>query len=267
VIRLALRVRPDEAELVLAELLELAPNGVEESESGGFVEYAIYGAPGELPELPALRAAAGEALVEVETTEVSDDWFDGWREFHRPLVVAERLCVRPPWADPAPGLLDVVIDPGRAFGTGAHDSTRLCLELLVALEPGGALADLGCGSGVLGIAAARLGWSPVTCLDHEPESVAAARANAEANGVGLDVRRWDLRSEPPPRAETVTANLLRPLLLRLAEALEAPPRRLIASGLLVAEADEVAGAFGAAGLRERERRSAGDWSALLLEAG
>src|SRR5947207_2398002 len=91
----------------------------------------------------------------------------------------------------ADGLAEVVIDPGQAFGTGGHATTRLCLELLLTLEPGGAVVDVGCGSGVLAISAAKLGWSPLTALDHDPAAVEAARANAAVNGVALDVRRWD----------------------------------------------------------------------------
>nr|MBA3328229.1 50S ribosomal protein L11 methyltransferase [Solirubrobacterales bacterium] len=159
-IRLALRVERADAEVALAELLELAPGGVEEIDRGATIEYAVYGAAGELPALPDLRAAAGEALVEITTTEVADDWPQRWRDFHRPVTIGGRLHVRPPWADPPqdPGVHDIVVDPGQAFGTGAHDTTRLCLELLLELEPGGAAVDLGCGSGVLAIAAARLGW-------------------------------------------------------------------------------------------------------------
>jgi ribosomal protein L11 methyltransferase len=266
VIRLALRVRRDEAELVLAELLELAPNGVEETDCGEVVEFAVYGAPGELPALPALRAAAGEAFVEVESEEIPDDWYDGWREFHRPVVVGERLRVRPPW-EPAAGeedLIDVAIDPGMAFGTGAHPTTRMCLELLLELAPGGAFADLGCGSGVLAIAAAKLGWAPVVALDHEVTAVEAAAANARANGVELEVRRWDLRAEPAPTAPTIAANLLRPLLLELARALGEGPTQLVAGGLLAEEADEVAAAFAARGLGQAARRTQGDWAAILL---
>lgn len=265
-IRLAVRVRRAQAEVVLAELLELAPQGVEERDDGDTVEYAVYGAPGELPELPDLRAAAGEALVEVATTEVADDWAQAWRRFHRPVLVAGRLHVRPPWAPGCerPGVQDVVIDPGQAFGTGAHHTTRLCLELLLELEPGGALADLGCGSGVLAIAAAKLGWAPVLALDHDPDSVGAARANAAANGIELDARRWDLRREPPPSADTVLANLLGPLLLELARRLEHQPRALIASGLLREQADEVSAAFAAGGLVEHARPQAGEWAALLM---
>ena len=267
-IRLAVRVGDEHAELVLAELLELAPNGVEEvSLPGGLTEYAVYGAPGELPALPDLRAAAGAGLVEIATSEVADDWAERWRQFHRPLVLGERLTVRPPW-EPSGGAggthLDVVIDPGQAFGTGAHATTRLCLELLLEVEPGGSLIDLGCGSGVLAITAAQLGYSPVLALDNDPLAVQATAANAAANGVELEVRRFDLRDEVLPAARTVLANLLRPLLLALCGRIEAVPGRLIASGLLREECSEVAAAFAGHGLREVTRRELGEWAVLLL---
>ncbi len=271
-IRLAVRVAAEQAELVLAELLELAPSGVEEAAPApGIVEYAVYGAPGELPELPDLRAAAGGALVEIRTTEVEDDWADRWREFHRPVRIGDRLTVRPPWEPPADTELQLIIDPARAFGTGAHATTRLCLELLLALAPGGPLLDLGCGSGVLAIAAAKLGWSPVLAVDFDPLSVEATVANAGVNGVQLAAEHFDLRAgDPPPSAPTVTANLLRPLLLMLAGTLGAAgpsalPERLIASGLLAGETDEVAAAFAAIGMHEARRLADGDWAALLLE--
>lgn len=275
-IRLALRVRREYAEVVLAELLELAPSGVEEREleGGELIEYAVYGPPGELPALPELRAAAGGALVEVLTEEIADDWHERWKDFHRPVIVdggSRGLRIRPPWerCDPRPGVEEIVIDPGQAFGTGGHETTRLCLELLLELEPGGALVDLGCGSGVLAIAAARLGWDPVIAVDHERESVAATADNAGANAVTVDARRLDLlRDGPPPCAPTVLANLLRPLLLSVADrgfAVGERPQALIASGLLRAEADEVATAFEhRLGLSEAGRRQAGDWAALLL---
>jgi ribosomal protein L11 methyltransferase len=268
VIRLALRVRREDAEVALAELLPLAPGGVEEVDLGDRVEYAVYGAPGELPDLPAVEAAVGGALVEVVTAEVADDWHERWRAFHRPVDFgpAHPIRVRAPWHEPRAG--DVVIDPGQAFGTGAHDTTRLCLELLLGLEPGGALVDAGCGSGVLAIAAARLGWAPVLALDFDPEAVRATRENARVNGVEVEPRRHDLlRDGPCPSAPTVVANLLRPLLLRVArDGWDGPPpRTLVVSGLLRHEADEVAAAF--APLREAGRREGGDWAAVLLRAG
>lgn len=267
-IRLAIRVRRADAELVLAELLTLAPSGVEEVEvSEGVVEYAVYGPPGELPSLPDVRVAAGGALVEVTTSEVADDWAERWRSFHRPLVLGERLVVRPPWCAPIPGAaVDLVIDPGRAFGTGAHATTRLCLELLLDLPAAGDALDLGCGSGVLAIAAARLGWAPVLALDHDPLAVEAARENARVNGVPIEVRRHDLRQSVVPGAALVLANLLRPLLLAWAGSIAEPPGLVIASGLLAEEADEVARAFASHGLDERDRRAHGEWAALLLSA-
>ena len=280
-IRLALRVRREDAEVALAELLELAPSGVEEREldGGAVIEYAVYGAPGELPALPELRAAAGGALVEVVTEEIPDDWHERWKAFHRPVDVPPGsrggvgLRVRPPWEPaldtPGQAVEELVIDPGQAFGTGAHHTTRLCLELLLELEPGGACVDVGCGSGVLAIAASRLGWSPVVGVDHEAESVAATGENAHANGVAVEARVFDLLFDgPAPGAPTVLANLLRPLLLTVARtgfAGGVVPDALIASGLLAEEADEVAAAFAATmGLRESDRRHGGEWAALLL---
>ena len=305
-IRLAVRVARAQAELVLAELLELSPSGVQEIDDGEVVEYAIYGAPGELPALPDVRAAAGPALVQVSTQQLADDWAQRWREFHRPLVLGRRLTVRPPWEAPTGTAIDIVIDPGEAFGTGAHATTRLCLELMLEVAPGdpdaaaraegawvapdrteclerertrrfdhranaatqaaaGGFVDLGCGSGVLAVTAAKLGFSPVLAVDNDPASVRVAIRNARVNGVDVQVARLDLRSEPVAPAPTIAANLLGPLLIAWAPL--APPqcRRVIASGLLVHEANAVSDAFAAHGLGEVTRRARGEWAALLLE--
>jgi ribosomal protein L11 methyltransferase len=250
---------------VLAALLELAPAGVEEIDGRGFVEYAVYGAPGELPALPEGEAEIAGTRVWVQGREVPDDWAERWKRFHVPVLVGGRIWVRPPWAEEAirPGVLDLVIDPGRAFGTGSHPTTRLCLELLLELEPSGSLADLGCGSGVLAIAAARLGFEPVAAVDSDAGAVEATAANARANGVALDrVERLNLREKAPQEADVVTANLMRPLLLRVADLMPERPRALIASGLLEDEADEVAAAFDS--LAERQRLVDRGWAALLL---
>ena len=271
-IRLAVRCRPELAERVLAELTELAPGGVEEERGRGYVEYAVYGPPGELPAVPDLEAAAGEGLVEIRSTEVPDDWAERWQDFHQPVLVGERLWVRPSWeAEPAPpGSVDVVVDPGNAFGTGAHATTRLCLELFLELAgrgASGAAADWGTGSGVLAIAAAKLGFSPVLACDHERAALDAAAANAAANGVELDTQRVNLREQAPPLAPTVVANLTAPVLLAVAESLtreRGTIESLICSGLLEDEVDEVAEALGGAGLHRLETRRSGEWTALLM---
>lgn len=270
-IRLAVRCEPGYAEQVMANLLELAPNGLEEERGPDWVEFAIYGPPGEVPELGELQAAAGGALVDVTTTSVPDDWADRWADFHRPIEVAGRIGVRPSWWDPREGLIDVVVDPGRAFGTGAHPTTRLCLALLVELEEAGRasgpIADWGTGSGVLAIAAAKLGWGPVTGCDREEASLETAQANAEANGVDLALERIDVREQAPPVAPTVLANLTGSLLQDCARHLENAPERpstLVGSGMLQREIDEVGRAFAPAGLQEARRIAQHEWGALLL---
>jgi ribosomal protein L11 methyltransferase len=298
VIRLAVRVRPEQAEIVLAELLEIAPSGLEEVRTeDGAIEFAIYGPPGEIPSLPALEAAAGEALVEVSTTEIADDWPARWKRFHRPILIrppdslsrAQKggrvppfaLRVRPPWEAPgsrhADGVEDIVIDPGQAFGTGAHASTQLCLQLLLGLAASGTrgpFLDVGTGSGVLAIAAARLGFSPVVGLDHDRDSVDAARLNVAANRVCVNVRRFDLRSRPlAPIAEegdrasstVVAANLLLPLLLELARQMAFTPPHLLAGGLLREQVAEVADTFGVRhGMSVQATLEQGEWAALWL---
>jgi ribosomal protein L11 methyltransferase len=252
---------------VLAALLEIAPAGLEQVDGEDFVEFALYGSPGELPTFPEGEAEFGGVHVQVRGEEVPDDWEERWKRFHVPVLVGGKLWVRPPWEEPAvrPGVIEVVIDPGRAFGTGTHPTTRLCLELMLDLDARGSFADLGCGSGVLAIAAAKLGFGPVAGYDSDRLAIEATNLNARDNGVVLDsVERFDLRAGPPPTGDTVAANLMRPLLLRLAELMEERPPVLIASGLLDHEADEVAAAF--APLVERRRLSLKGWSALLLAA-
>jgi ribosomal protein L11 methyltransferase len=288
-IRLAVRCSSELADLVLAELTVLAPNGVEEERGPGYVEYAIYGGEGELPDLGGdLDAVVGEGRIEVSSTEIPDDWADRWRDFHKPLLVGDRLCLRPSWEPPREGTIDVVVDPGQAFGTGAHPTTRLCLEYLLELaaagEATGPLTDLGTGSGVLAIAASKLGWDPVSGYDHEAAAIEASAANASINAVQLTLDQVNLRESLPPLAPTVVANMTSPILKAVAAQLSADegpgvsrrnlqsvteghPRSLttlICSGILPQELNEVAAAFGGAGLTESDRRVKGDWAALLL---
>jgi len=170
--------------------------------------------------------------------------------------VVGRFWIGPPWEDAPAETQAIVIDPGRAFGTGAHATTRLTLELLQVLEPT-SLLDVGCGSGVLAIAAAKLGFAPVVGLDVDEAAVEATRVNAAANGVRLEARLADALTDDLPAAEAAVANVALDVVERLAPRLKA--RRLVASGYL--ERDEPH----PNGWRRVDRRVADGWAADLFE--
>jgi ribosomal protein L11 methyltransferase len=195
---LAVIVPAERAEEARAVMVELFPAGFEERELGAVVELAAY-AGGESEAL--LREAFGSVRVD----EVEPGWEERWRDFHRGVRVGE-LWVGPPWEKPPAGARAVVIDPGQAFGTGSHPTTRLCLELLADL-PCSSLLDVGCGSGVLAIAAAKLGFSPVRAIDSDLLAVAATAANARLNGVEVEVAELDALAGELPDADIVLANL------------------------------------------------------------
>jgi ribosomal protein L11 methyltransferase len=152
--------------------------------------------------------------------------------------------------------MPLVIDPGRAFGTGAHATTRLCVELVAEIPPGGVL-DLGCGSGVVAIAAALLGHAPVIAVDVDPAAVDATLRNAAANAVRVDTRELDVTAAPLPHADVVVANISLSLVETVLARVDAP--LVVASGYL--ERDEPkAGPY-----RRRERRTLDGWAADVLE--
>jgi ribosomal protein L11 methyltransferase len=225
-----------EPELVL--LLHIFPEGVEELD-GAFAVYA--------DEQP-----LGFDVVAAE--DVEEGWADAWREFHHGVAVG-RLWIGPPWEEPASGLLPVVIDPGRAFGTGAHPTTRLTLELLQELEPG-TLLDVGCGSGVLSIAAAKLGFAPVG-IDIDATAIEVTRENAAANGVAVEAHRLDAFVEPLPETELALANIALDVVEQMLPRL--PALRAVTSGYL--DRDRPV----ADGWSHLDRRTAGGWAADLFE--
>jgi ribosomal protein L11 methyltransferase len=257
VVRLGIRVRAGRAEAALADLLPLLAAGAEERVVEGDVEYALYAPAGELPRPEEIRALAGDAVVGITTEPVRDDWERRWHEFLRPVRVGP-LVVRPPWIAGSPG--DLVIDPGTCFGAGTHPTTRLCLRLLLESPATGALCDWGAGTGVLAIAAARLGFAPVTAVENDPAAVAETCANAAANGAAVTVAESDLATAAP-WAPTVVANLPLDVHHAAAAALERPPRRLLASGFLREHAGAVAAAYG---VPERIRIDEGEWVGLAL---
>ena len=203
----------------------------------------------------------------VETAEESDDWKDALKRHHQPVAIGGRLYLRPPWVAPRAGFLDVVIDPGMAFGTGQHATTRGCLELLARIPAEGALLDLGCGSGVLAIAARRLGFAEARAIDLDPLAVEATIANSRANGVGLAVAQVDVLHAKVAWASTVTANLMSDALLELAPLVGVTTRRIILSGLMDDEAPEVIAAYERRGFGLQDSVSADGWTTALLVRG
>jgi ribosomal protein L11 methyltransferase len=175
------------------------------------------------------------------------------------------LWVGPPWEEPPAGALAIVVDPGRAFGTGAHATTRLCLELLQRHPAGGALCDWGAGRGVLAIAAARLGFAPVVGVELDPAAASVARSNARLNGAEVEVRVGDVTREAS-LAATVVANLTLPLLTSVEFHNQGLWKStLVASGVISAQAGVAASALAAKGFAEIERRELDGWAALVLE--
>jgi ribosomal protein L11 methyltransferase len=262
---LTLRVAADRVDDVLDAILPALPGGLHVREDGDAVALAVLAGPG-TPEEAELRALAGEALIYLAPAEVSDDWRERRLGRYRPLVVAERFLVRPDWAPQGEQgeLVEIVLEEATAFGTGVHPTTQACLATLAELDPGGSLADIGCGSGVLSIAAGRLGFSPVLAVDVEPNSVAAARRNADRNGAIVDVRRLDVTAEPPPEADTMVANIPPGVHVALAGRVARAPSTLIASGFKPDEIAAVGSAWEARGLSIEDEVRANEWSVLVM---
>jgi ribosomal protein L11 methyltransferase len=230
-------------------MIELFPEGFEEGERGGGLELAAYtNSEG--------AAKLWRAFGEYAWSEVPEAWQTRWREFHRPVRIGP-LWVGPPWLEPEPDAVAVVIDPGRAFGTGAHPTTQVCLELICELSGtrGGNLLDVGCGSGVLAIAAAKLGFSPVVALDHDEVTLTTARENARANDVSLDLRLLEALEDELPPADLIVANVSATIVEALAARVSAG--RFLSSGYLASESPHLPG------FSLLERRIRDGWAADL----
>ena len=221
----------------------------------------------------ALGAALGivGAPAEIVVGEIPDeDWRLAYRRHFTTERIGRRLVVHPPWEpEPQDGVV-VTLDPGLAFGTGKHETTRACLEYIDEYsEEGGSFLDMGCGSGILSISAALLGYGPVEGFDVDEEAVQASRENAALNNAAVEYRRFALgrpgNASPSRRCDLVAANILGPLLIRFAD--EITPyvgRRLIISGILDTLYPEVLAAYTARGFREVSRRTYGEWTTGVL---
>jgi ribosomal protein L11 methyltransferase len=265
VLELTLRIASAEVEEVLDAVLPALPGGVHLRDEDGQAAMTVFATP-RTPSEDELRRLAGAPLIGLTVRDAPDDWRERRLERYEPVVVAERFLLRPHWAPPGedPSLIEIVLEQGAAFGTGLHPTTQACLATLAEAEPGGSFADYGCGSGVLSIAAARLGWSPVIAVDINETSVDAARRNAEANGVEVDACQVDVTADPPPVAETVAANIPPGVHKALAGRLDRAPALLVASGFHPDEIPEVAAAWGAHGLQVSDEVRANEWSVLVM---
>jgi ribosomal protein L11 methyltransferase len=254
-VRHTVAIPAERYELAMAELDAAFPDGFEEEEEDGARILLSTCLPvGERLALP-----AGYVAVE---TPVPAGWREGWRAFHRPVVLGG-FWIGPPWSTgEAPGGAElVVIEPGQAFGTGAHGSTRATIELLLELPPGGPLLDIGCGSGVLSIVAARLGYEPVSAIDLDALAVSATRENASRNGVAVAATQMDVLRDPLPATPFALANLQHEILVPLF-ARDGLPDSIVVSGLLAEEP------FAPAGWRSERVRVRDGWRAEhLLRVG
>jgi ribosomal protein L11 methyltransferase len=256
-----LRVPVHSLDDVLDRILPIVPDGVRESAvSPAQVELRMRGP--ELPSLETITGAVGPIPYEAFEHAVSDDWRERRLAEYEIEPIGDRLVVRPPWAPAAAsGLIDIVLQEGSAFGVGTHPTTRKCLELMLDLPPAGSFTDLGCGSGVLAILARRLGWSPVTALDVQPASVAAAQANAVRNAVEIQAAVCDLSRDPASPAAGFAANV--PAVVHLAIASSWREAQIPGAGLVSGfgprSAPAVAAAYAASGLRERRRHELHGW--------
>ena len=229
-------------------MLELFPEGFEEVDSLDEVELVAYTDSGGEERLwHAFGGARGE--------DVAADWRDRWKAFHHPVQIGS-LWIGPPWEEAPADVTAVVIEPARAFGTGAHPTTQLCVQLLLALGRG-SVVDLGCGSGVLAIVAAKAGFEPVLALDSDEHAVAATRANAAANGVEVEARLADVFAADLPPADVALANITRTALESLASRLDA--RWLVSSGYLPTDPSALEG------FRHVRRITREGWAADLYE--
>lgn len=276
--------------LVLAE--DAAVGGVERRDAGTLVgapqpELWVYTTPAGLEPVLARVAVLASGLGLPVATEVEvhhdDDWRESWKQFYQPMVLGQgegALLLRPSWVERRAGdpEREVVLDPGRAFGTGQHQSTRLCLHRLCAQAAEGLRAqhviDIGCGSGILVLAAARLHpEARLWALDFDPEAIETAEENAAINGVRERLTLWvgDAEALDVPPMDLVIANIRPDVLIPIAPALRrlvTPGGRVLLSGILVEEAPAVREAYEATGLVhvDAEGMVDGEWQAIELRA-
>ncbi|HJQ69782.1 MAG TPA: 50S ribosomal protein L11 methyltransferase [Blastocatellia bacterium] len=243
---------------------------------------AYFGASAKPVELTGLiqsefaRAGLEPMLFEISVTEILDqDWMQKWKEGFDPVSVGSRLVIAPSWKLPEidDGRVVIEIDPGMAFGTGTHETTRMCLEAIEEFWEGGSLLDVGTGTGILAIAAARLApGSHVTAIDIDPQAVAVARENAEINNVSalLEIAGGVPRDFAGRGFDMVVANLTAEVIIELMGDLAGALKdsgTLILSGILIELRADVERSIGRFGLKIIKRRAMGEWCSLVAGRG
>ncbi len=268
-VEVVVRVDAEHEEHAVGVLLELSPAGFRHDaiampDGTHIAEFGIFGGASELSTIGTYLMRAGVPLLSIDSTPVAADWSERWKEFHKPVIIGE-LWIGPPWdiAEVPAGVKPVVIEPGQGFGTGAHPTTRLVLSLL-GEQARSSVLDVGCGSGVLAVAAAVLGFGPIIAIDNDPAAIDSTHDNLARNDLrGIDVRLVDARAESLPAADLVLANLTLEPLQVIAPRVTAP--RVIASGLLRSQVDAAVAAFEEAGYVLRDRRDRDGWAAIVLD--
>ncbi len=292
--RIAVTTFPEAEDAVAALVEELfgEPPSIYTAASGAVSEVAIYN-PRPIGASATQRRALACGLARIEAAGLrvgpgrisvrrlpAEAWATSWRRHFQPLAIGSALLVKPSWSkrSPQPGQAVVVLDPGLSFGTGQHPTTRFCLEQLVARRTTGrqSLLDLGTGSGILAIAAAKLGYAPVRALDFDPDALRVARTNARQNGVARRIRfeRRDVAAlalREPQQAEVICANLTSNVLLAARAQIVnrlTPGGVLVLAGILGSEFGEVRRAYSEAGLKLIASETVGEWrSGALAIAG
>jgi ribosomal protein L11 methyltransferase len=263
---IALEVAAEQLEALIDRVVAAAPYGLFDSADGERGAVRIRAPDGELPPASEFVRLAAGIDVAVTERELPDSWSERRLLDYVPKIVAG-VCVRPEWAPVTAGTIDVAISETAEFGSGMHPTTRDSIILLADCSVRGRLADLGCGSGVLSIAAAKMGFGTITAVDVREAAVLATRVNAELNHVELAaVEAADLLAEPAPYAPIICANVPSQVHEAIAATMVKRPRILIASGIQTLELDSVVSAYGRAGLELRNRLESHGWVTCAFES-
>ncbi len=262
---------PGFGEIIDAELAAKMPEDVQVKAWYASAEDAIS-ARSAIERLAGGKEADFGALTVSSSTVADEDWAENWKKYFKTARIGKRLVIKPVWEEYTPLTGDLIIhmEPGMAFGTGAHETTQLCLDMIERTYQGGPALDIGTGSGILSIALAKLGGGPVLAVDIDPVAVKAAGENIAKNGLAdtVTVVAGDLLDHAAGQYAYICANILSDVVISLSDRLRpllAPGARFLASGIIRDRAAEVLDVYKKTGYRLVERRELGEWVALLFE--